>query len=63
MFFVKSEFILLISDEERLFAVRLLSLKLKKITGSVGNKVLTKYLKNQRSDLLNQLQRNHQLLL
>ena len=35
MCLVKSEFILFISDEERLFAVRLLSLKLKKITGSV----------------------------
>ena len=37
MSLVNFEFILFTSDEERLFAVRLPSLKLKKITGSVGS--------------------------
>ena len=36
MCLVNSEFILFVSNEERLFDVRLLNLKLKKITGSVG---------------------------
>ena len=62
---VKSEFISLLSDDkERLFVVSL-SLKLKKITGSVGIKQYVRLLNKEpvfTNLLLNQLLRNHQLI-